>query len=134
MVSLQAPALNLRPIQRDAARRAFEAAGVIDPEGLATAHSVAQAGQCFELDFPQGKAVMSVGPEAGALWCYGLAGQGRDLTLAADAVLCRIARMSGFQRIGFQTARPGLVRRCRPLGYTVAGVVGCGFKLEKVLP
>lgn len=107
---------------------------MIDPEGLATPHSVAQAGQCFELDFPQGKAVLSVGGESGALWCYALAGQGRDLTRAADAVLCSIARLSGFRRIGFQTARPGLVRRCRSLGYTVAGVVGCGFKMEKVLP
>jgi hypothetical protein len=106
---------------------------VLDPEGLATPQSVASAGRCFELDFPNGQAVISVGHEAGALWCYGLAGKGRDMTRTADAVLCQLARLSGCSRVGFQTARPGLVRRCRALGYTVAGVVGCGFKMEKAL-
>lgn len=133
MVPVQAPTLGLRAIPWETAARAFDAAGVLDPEGRATPLSVAMAGQCFELEFPNGRAVISVGHESGALWCYGLAGSGRDMTRTADAVLCRMARLSGFNRIGFQTARPGLVRRCRALGYTVAGVVGCGFKMEKAL-
>lgn len=133
MVPVQAPPLNLQAIPRDQAQRAFEAAGVVDPEGLATPHSVAMAGQCFAMQFPHGSAVISVGNERGVLWCYGLAGQGRDMTRAADAVLCTMARLSGFDRVGFQTARRGLVRRCRALGYTVAGSVGCGFKMEKAL-
>lgn len=133
MVPLETPSLGLAPIPRDQAERVFAAAGVLDPEGLATPRSVAQAGQCFALSFPHGSAVLSVGNEGGVLWCYGLAGQGRDMTRAADAVLCRIARLSGFQRIGFQTARRGLVRRCRALGYTVAGQIGRGFKMEKDL-
>ena len=117
-------AVGLQPVSRTEAERAFVAAGATDPEGLATPSSIAAAGKCFQLQFPHGSAVLSVGHESGALWCYGLAGQGRDMTRAADAVLMRLARLSGCSRIGFQTARPGLVRRCKGLGYTVTGVVG----------
>lgn len=124
----------MSPISQVEAALAFESAGMVDPAGVHSPRTAAMAGRCFSLEFPQGSAVISVGEEGGALWCYALAGRGRDLTRKADAVLCQIARLSGFRTIGFQTARPGLVRRCRALGYLVTDVVGVGFKMEKAVP
>lgn len=134
MVPLPQTSLGLQAIPQHLAAQAFAAAGVTDPEGTATPESMARAGKCFRLDVPHGSLVISVGEEGGALWCYAAAGEGQRMYLAADAALTRIARLSGCARVGFQTLRPGLVRRAKSLGYTVTGVKGAGFEMQKAIP
>lgn len=94
---------------------------------------MAAAGQCFKLEGKQGQLVISVGGERGVFWCYAAAGSGHRMYLAADAVLCRLAKLSGYLKVGFQTVRPGLVRRAVSLGYRVTEARGCGFAMEKNL-
>lgn len=133
MVPLSQTSVGLQPIPQHLAAQAFAAAGVTDPEGTATPESMAVAGKCFRMDTPHGHLVLSVGHEQGALWCYAAAGQGTRMYLAADAALCRLARLSGCSLVGFQTLRPGLVRRARSLGYHVTGVKGAGFAMQKAI-
>lgn len=133
MVPLPQTSIGLQPLPQHLAAQAFAAADVTDPEGVATPESMALAGKCFRLDTPHGHLVLSVGHEQGVLWCYAAAGQGTRMYLDADAVLCRLARLSGFSLVGFQTRRPGLVRRARSLGYIVTGVKGAGFEMQKVV-
>lgn len=133
MVPQPQTSIGLQPVDPRTAAEAFERLGVTDPEGLATPQSMAAAGQCFRLQNAKGQLFMSLGNERGVMWAYAVAGQGSGLYLDADAALCRIARLAGFQRVGFQTRRRGLVRRALSLGYRVTGPKGAGFALEKDL-
>ncbi len=78
------------------------------------------AGDCFELSDESGAAVVVVTVRNGIHWIDAAGGGGgRDLAGAIDATLAA----AGARVIGFQTARPGLVRRAKRQGYRVAGYI-----------
>lgn len=115
------------------AAQAFRACAGLDPEGIDTPESAAWAGLCLRLRIDTGELVLSVGHRAGALWCFGAAGQGRGMTGAGLDCLERLARDSGLTRVGFQTVRRGLVKRATVRGYKITEKIGQGARLEKVL-
>ena len=94
----------------------------LDPRGLATAADIAPmcqaATHCFRVADAVGDAVIVVHLQNRVAWIEAAAGGGGDnLCRAIDAVVGALDA----DAIAFQTARPGLVRRAKQLGYSVAG-------------
>lgn len=121
----------LEPVSQEHAARAFELARCTDPEGKATAQSMAYAGQCLRVAAPAGELVLSIGHERGALWVYGAAGKGQGMTATGLQALEYIARAAGLGAVAFQTMRRGLIRQAKAKGYEIAGAVGAGYILQK---
>jgi hypothetical protein len=126
--------IGVEQISREHAACMFQAARVTDPEGLQSAASMAE-GQCVRVRAACGAAAVSYELQPGRLWCIAVAaeGQGADRVRVCDAVLSLIAKRHSLRRLGFQTGRRGLVRRCKALGYIVTGRAGRGWILEKVI-
>lgn len=105
----------------------MRAAGLSDPAKHHTPESIAASGQCFTLETAGGKGVFVAEKRGSQLWIHG-AGALASKGMAADGlpVVEAMARAADCDRVGFQTARPGLVRVAKKQGYKITG-----FILEK---
>lgn len=100
-----------------------------------TVDHVAALGRCFVIE-QDGRTVAGYVLQRQGDECFVLAAAGAasfDLT----ALLARLvdAHAAGLTSIGFQTRRPGLVRRAQRLGYRIVGDVpnGSGVIMRKTL-
>lgn len=125
--------VTVTPIARERAVTAFARCMGLDPQGVETPHSAANAGQCFQVSAPSGTMVYSAGIKGGALWCFAAAGEGAGMAQKGLAVLERQARANGCTSVQFQTLRAGLVRVARRNGYSIARSIGAGFVLSKAI-
>lgn len=78
-------------------------------------------GRAFVIEGPGTHVVYVLDVRNGQAWCQAAAGtsQGVDLTEVLDAVAT--AQAQGLQRLGMETARPGLVRKLKARGWKVSG-------------
>lgn len=118
--------IHVTPIAPAAAAADLAGLHGLDPRGVMRPADVApmcQAGQCFELVGEGARAVYVVRVLGdGVAWidaAHGQAGPGVDLVEAIDAAVS--AQAAGLRRVALQTARPGMVRKLRRLGYSVDG-------------
>lgn len=113
-------AYEIKTLEPEQAARAY--AGLIDPSCDATPKSAAQAGQSFALKTPAGTLIFTTTERGQQLWIEAAAGQGADdMTAHGLALIEGMAQGAGLASVGFQTARPGLMRKAQKQGYTVAG-------------
>lgn len=131
----QAQGLTLRRIATDEAAQAFAVCVGLDPEGKATPHSVAAAGECYAVEAETGAVAVSIqfNQAKRLAWIVGAAGGGGGMAGRVLAFLERIAHQRGCRRIAFQTMRPGLQRVAIRQGYQVTENIGRGVKLAKNL-
>lgn len=122
---------SLIPASRDQAAAAFRACIGLDPEGRATPESAAAAGESFRLATEAGAVVYTLQMGQGACWIVAAAGTGTGMTESGLEAVEGQARAAGCRVVGFQTIRPGLVRKAQRVGYSVAGQVGRGVILKK---
>lgn len=109
----------LTPVSREHAAQAFQ--NVPDPTGKSTPESLA-AGPAFELRTSGGSGVFSLERCGNSLWVTAASGRADDdLTAIGLELIEETARQAGCDEVGFQTARPGLVRKAQKQGYQVAG-------------
>lgn len=104
----------------------------LDPSGMSTPASLidtAHGGECFAATSDTGgQAVYVVRVENGVAWVD--ACQGTGATDWSATLLTIIEKQAhGLKAVGFQTARPGLVRKAKKQGYRVAGWI-----MKKELP
>lgn len=93
-----------------------------DPIGQATPESLARNGHSFALQTPGGTLIFTVKTLGACLWIEAGTGRGADdMTAYGAALIEGMAKGAGLASVGFQTARPGLVRKAKKQGYTVAG-------------
>lgn len=130
-----AQALTLRRITTSEAAQAFAACVGLDPEGRATPHTAAAAGECFAVEGAAGAVAVSVqfNQAKRIAWIVGAAGGGGGMAGPVLAFLERIAAHRGCKRIGFQTMRAGLRRVAQRQGYQVTENKGRGVMLTKNL-
>lgn len=135
MATVQAQGLTLRRIGTDEAARAFAVCAGLDPEGRATPHSAAAAGECFAVEGGGGAVAVSIqfNQAKRLAWIVGAAGGGGGMAGPVLAFLERIAAHRGCKRIGFQTVRAGLRRVAQRQGYQVTENKGRGVTLAKNL-
>jgi hypothetical protein len=103
----------------------------LDPSGMTAPHDLgpmAAACQCFAATAPDSQAVYLVRVKNGTAWIDATKGAG---PVDWSALLLPIieAQAKGCAAVGFQTNRPGLVRKAKKQGYTVTGWI-----LKKTLP
>lgn len=115
----------LRIAPADAAH-ALAGLSAADPRGLLDEGDIAdmcQRGECVRLVDGHGRVgvfLLRMHPSRGAVWIEAAGGGGGDdMCAAMHGMLVR----AGARSIAFQTARPGLVRRTRRLGYEQTGVI-----------
>lgn len=117
--------MHVHPIPAAAAAADLAGLHVLDPRGVMRAADVpgmCDRGQCFELAGDGARAVYVVRVLGDVAWidaAHGSGPAGVDLVAAIDAAVC--AQASGLRRVALQTARPGMVRKLRRLGYAVNG-------------
>ena len=112
----------LTPLTESEAAHAFSVTPVPDPQGTSTPETLAAAGQAFELSAAGGSAVFVVTKKGAQLWIEAAAGHAADdLTAVGLELIEEMARQAGCTEVGFQTARPGLVKKANQRGYQVAG-------------
>lgn len=103
------------------------AARLQDPARLSTPDSIAENGDCFSLEVGGHSGVFVVRKKGGQLWVSGAAAlASKGLAAAGLDVMQAIAAQTDCDTVGFQTARPGLVRIAKKQGFAVVG-----FILEK---
>ncbi|MDZ7939269.1 MAG: hypothetical protein U5M53_13745 [Rhodoferax sp.] len=109
----------LEAVSRERAVEAFQR--VPDPTGQSTPEDLA-AGDAFELHATGGSGVFSLERQGNRLWVTAAAGRSDDdLTRIGLDLIEETARQAGCLEVGFQTARPGLVKKATQQGYEVAG-------------
>lgn len=118
--------IEVRPIPAPQAAHQLVGLARLDPRGMlsdADIPAMCDRGECFELVAADGRlrAVYVLEVRNGVAWVSALAGsgQGLDVCQVFDGVTTRQA--AGLQRLAFQTARPGLVRKMSGFGYRVTG-------------
>lgn len=112
------------PIPASAAAARLAGLHELDPRGLMAADDVlpmCESGKCMALAGDGVEAVYVLRVINGAVWIDAAAGQGgpHDLCELLDAVLT--VQAQGMRHLAMQTARPGLVRKLKRQGWTVAG-------------
>ncbi|MDF3822340.1 hypothetical protein P3G55_20720 [Leptospira sp. 96542] len=110
----------------------------IDPDGRDTPDEMARAGKCFKVSASGCAVFMSIGSQAGQMWCFAAAARqgSRGMADVALHFLEHAARVTGHATAGFQTARMGLVRRAQRRGWEIVKHIGrdwktVGWVLEK---
>lgn len=95
----------------------------LDPSGTTSAQGIAamtERGHCFTATTEGGQAVYVVEVNNGMAWITAAKGEGaipwRRLLLPMIE-----AQAAGCEAVGFQTARPGLVKAAQAQGYQVTG-------------
>lgn len=104
---------------------------LMDPLGLESVADVVRGAWCLRLVSDKGSMVLAIKSVNHRLWIAAAAGESRQ-SMAADVLAWAMgkARQWGAAGVGFQTVRPGLVRRACALGY-VSTPRGAGWILEK---
>lgn len=126
--------IQIQQITAGHAAAALRAAGVSDPEGVATPESMAGRGVAFRLATPDGEGVGVLEKLGEVLWVRAFGSVcSRGLTAVAISVTEAMAREAGCLKVAFQTGRPGLVLIGRKHGYRIAQRIGRGYVMEKVL-
>lgn len=127
-------ALTLRRITTSEAAQAFAVCGGLDPDGRATPHTAAAAGECYAVEGEAGTVAVSVqfDRRRGVAWIVGAAGGGQNMIKPFLAFMERIAANRGCRRLAFQTVRPGLRRVALRAGYETENK-GRGYVLSKNL-
>jgi len=98
-------------------------AGIVDPLGINTAESIAASGNCFAFDDGADAFVFVLRLRSGVLFVDATAAMQAGQALAKGLPLAdEIARQANCRSIVFETARPGLVRRAKKMGYRVASI------------
>lgn len=83
-----------------------------------------RGGECIEMRTEQGACVAVLRVKGDVLWIDGAASiGGAGITEAGMELAEAIARRAGCREVAFETARPGLVRKTKKGGYSVAGYV-----------
>lgn len=122
--------VQVEEVTREDAARVMRAAGLRVALDLETPEDLAANGACFTLRTERGEGVFVLSRAGDVLWVDGAgAVSGQGLTEDGFQAFERIARGQGCNAIGFQTTRPGLVRRAERAGFRVAG-----FIMEKAVP
>lgn len=112
----------VQAISRDQAAKAFTTRPVPDPRGISTPESLADAGTALEVVADGGSMVCVIRREGDRLWIQAAAGAAvQNLTELGLELAEETARQAGLAKVGFQTARPGLVRSAQQRGYQVVG-------------
>lgn len=113
----------LTPISEAEALEELQSTTRNDPTGLATHESIAAAGQAFELQAGGGGGLFVVSKRGAMLWIHAAHGgdSADDLTELGLQLIEEMARRAGCDTVGFQTARPGLVKKTTQLGYKATG-------------
>lgn len=127
-----AQALTLERISQAEAARAFSVCAGLDPQGIETPQSAAQAGECFAAVGQGGRVALALDFGGGVAWVIAAAGGGTGMAGATLAAVEHLARQRGCQLVGFQTMRRGLVRVASKRGY-LASACGPGVRLQKVI-
>ena len=112
--------LTVSEIDAATAARALAGCEGLDPCGMVeSVEELASRGRCFAID-GEARAVYVISTNNGCAWVEAVKGEGpADLTRILDAVI--EAQAEGLRSVGCQTARPGLVRKLKRHGWTVAG-------------
>lgn len=97
-------------------------AKIKDPAGMQDAQSMAAGGSSTAFQIGAGELVATLSKDGQTLWVDAAAGFG-DVLSDGFALADQIAKQSGCNAVSFQTARPGMVKRARQAGYTVAGFI-----------
>jgi hypothetical protein len=126
-----AQSLTLRRITTSEAAQAFKACAGLDPQAKQTPEGAANAGECFAVKGAGGEVAFSIAFNGGVAWVHAAAGGGDNMAGAVLEKIERLARAHQCFCVAFQTMRRGLKRVAEARGYTVAGRIGEGWKLEK---
>jgi uncharacterized protein YceK len=125
---------NLQEVSQAQAVADFAGLGPeMDPDGIATPETVAEAGQCFTLTTEEGWVTFSASGCNSVLWIHAAKGQGAGMTRAGLACVERMARHNRLQYVEFQTLRLGLVHIAEKHGYSVARRQGRGYVMQKAI-
>ena len=115
--------LHLSRLEPDLAAALLVGCERLDPTGMSTAQdlrAMTEAGQCYAATTDGAQAVYVVKVCNGVAWVDACKGAGAvDWSSALLPVI--EAQAKGLFSVGFQTARPGLVRKAKKQGYEVAG-------------
>lgn len=116
--------ISVQKIEPGRAAAVLEAAAMSDPAKRSTPASIAESGECFQLTADGSEGVFVLQRKGAGLWISGAgAVQSKGLTGTGLQVIEQIAKQSDCQTVGFQTARPGLVRLAKKQGFKVVGVI-----------
>lgn len=124
---------HLQKIDKAAACLHLEKFRLVDPLGLATPSSVCAQGECFALDTYSGRLVCVLQLCGSQLWILAAAGTLLNGSVRGLEAIETRARQVQARSVIFQTARPGLVRVTKNIGYSVAQILPAGWVLVKVL-
>lgn len=114
----------IRPVSREQAAASLKRVAALDPFGLETGQTLAEAGRCYELDTSDGGTTVIVLKVKGRhLYVQAAEGNGTSGVMEGMQMVEAIAQASGLQGMAFQTSRPGLIRQAKKAGYKVAGVI-----------
>ncbi|TAH10516.1 MAG: hypothetical protein EAZ11_12285 [Curvibacter sp.] len=104
---------------------------LVDPLGRETLAEAVRGAWCLRLISDKGSMVLCVKSVNGRLWIAAAGAESRQ-SMTADVLAWAMEKARQWRAVGvgFQTARPGLVRRACALGY-VARPCGNGWTLEK---
>lgn len=115
--------LYLSRLEPDLAAALLVGVDALDPSGMSTPASLqdtARHGQCYAATTDNGQAVYVVRIENGVAWVDACKGSGpTDWPSILFPVI--EAQAKGLRAVGFQTKRPGLVRKAQKQGYSIAG-------------
>ena len=96
-----------------------------DPRGIVTADTLRQSaerGHCFAVTHASGaQAVYIIAVENGQAWVTACKGEGAAVDFTRTLLPAIEHQAQGLAAVAFQTARPGLVRKARAMGYQVTG-------------
>jgi hypothetical protein len=102
---------------------------LIDPKGAETLADALNGAACFAIENDNGKSVFAARLDGGKLWITAAAGSGRAAVFdSLESGIVKLAQAAKADKVGFQTARRGLVKKATNAGYIVTGYI-----LEKAI-
>ena len=116
--------IKIRKISAALASAVMASAGLTDPDKGIDSQRIAETGENFELTTPEGVGVFTVRRLSNTLWVAGAGSEKSEGLLKHGLPIVEaMAKLEGLERVGFQTARPGLVRIAKRHGYRIAGII-----------
>jgi len=102
---------------------------LVDPKGFETLAGALNGAACFAIEDDNGKVVFAARLEGGKLWITAAAGGGKRAVFdSLENGIVQLAKAAKADKVGFQTARRGLVKKATNAGYIVTGYI-----LEKAI-
>jgi hypothetical protein len=114
--------LTVREVQPEEVVYHFQGLHHLDPRKCVQPGGLPElTGRAFVIEGQGVQAVYVLDVSNGQAWCSAAKGHavGVDLTAVLDEVMT--AQAEGLQRIGIETARPGLMRKLKARGWKVSG-------------